>query len=145
MANKKYNEFPEGTYDTTKIFLQADPTTGALEKVLLPNNTFFEQMIIQQFGTSAPDINEVNYIPGLDPTASRLGVGRYSIDINTAVIPFQYFVMASYANVSNAFSFVVVSVLLGPPFFILTYDSTGNLSDTILSDFELTLLFYSRP
>lgn len=36
MANKKYNEFPEGTYDTNKIFLQADANTGALERVNLP-------------------------------------------------------------------------------------------------------------
>lgn len=36
MANKKYNEFPPGTYDPAKIFLQADPVTGALEKVNLP-------------------------------------------------------------------------------------------------------------
>lgn len=36
MANKKYNEFDPGTYDTAKIFLQADDTTGALEKVNLP-------------------------------------------------------------------------------------------------------------
>lgn len=34
--NQKYNEYPAGTYDTDKIFLQADPVTGALEKVNLP-------------------------------------------------------------------------------------------------------------
>lgn len=36
MANKKYQDYPAGTYDTSKIFLQADPTTGALEKIFLP-------------------------------------------------------------------------------------------------------------
>jgi hypothetical protein len=36
MANKRYDEFASGTYDTTKIFLQADPITGILEKVNLP-------------------------------------------------------------------------------------------------------------
>jgi hypothetical protein len=36
MANKKYPDFPAGTYDTAKIFLQSDPVTGALEKVNLP-------------------------------------------------------------------------------------------------------------
>lgn len=36
MANKKYTEFPAGTYDTSKIFLQADAATGALEKINLP-------------------------------------------------------------------------------------------------------------
>jgi hypothetical protein len=34
--NQKYNDYDPGTYDTSKIFLQADPTTGALEKVNLP-------------------------------------------------------------------------------------------------------------
>jgi hypothetical protein len=36
MANKKYTDFSAGTYDTAKIFLQADATTGDLEKVNLP-------------------------------------------------------------------------------------------------------------
>ena len=36
MANKKYNEFTAGIYDTAKIFLQADDITGALEKINLP-------------------------------------------------------------------------------------------------------------
>jgi hypothetical protein len=36
MANKKYIDFPTGTYDTSKIFLQANPTTGELQKVNLP-------------------------------------------------------------------------------------------------------------
>lgn len=36
MAQKRYDQFSAGTYDPTKIFLQADPTTGALEKILLP-------------------------------------------------------------------------------------------------------------
>lgn len=36
MANKRYDEFPAGAYDTSKIFLQADPITGALEKINLP-------------------------------------------------------------------------------------------------------------
>lgn len=37
MANKRYDQFPAGTYDTSKIFLQADPLTGALEKINLPD------------------------------------------------------------------------------------------------------------
>lgn len=37
MANKKYIDYPAGTYDTTKIFLQANPSTGALEKINLPS------------------------------------------------------------------------------------------------------------
>jgi hypothetical protein len=37
MANKRYDEFAAGTYDTAKIFLQADPSTGELEKVNLPS------------------------------------------------------------------------------------------------------------
>jgi len=36
MADKKYNDYDPGTYDPNKIFLQADPDTGALEKVNLP-------------------------------------------------------------------------------------------------------------
>jgi hypothetical protein len=36
MANKRYDQFPAGTYDTNKIFLQADPATGVLQKVNLP-------------------------------------------------------------------------------------------------------------
>jgi len=36
MANKTYKDFPAGTYDTSKIFLQADALTGELEKINLP-------------------------------------------------------------------------------------------------------------
>jgi hypothetical protein len=36
MANKKYNEFPAGTYDKTKLTLQGDPVTGMLEKITQP-------------------------------------------------------------------------------------------------------------
>lgn len=36
MARKKYTDFPAGTYDTSKFFLQSDPVTGALEKINLP-------------------------------------------------------------------------------------------------------------
>lgn len=35
MANKRYDQFPAGTYNATDIFLQADPTTGELEKIAL--------------------------------------------------------------------------------------------------------------
>ena len=35
MANKKYIDFPGGTYTATDILLQADPVTGDLEKILL--------------------------------------------------------------------------------------------------------------
>lgn len=34
--DKRYDQYPAGTYTTAKIFLQADATTGALEKVNLP-------------------------------------------------------------------------------------------------------------
>ncbi|HEY9663974.1 MAG TPA: hypothetical protein V6C65_36450, partial [Allocoleopsis sp.] len=37
MANKRYDQFPTGTYNTAKIFLQADGATGALEKINLPS------------------------------------------------------------------------------------------------------------
>lgn len=32
----RYDQYPAGSYDTSKIFLQADPVTGALEKIFLP-------------------------------------------------------------------------------------------------------------
>lgn len=35
MANKNYSEFPAGTPDPAKIFLQADPVTGELEKIFI--------------------------------------------------------------------------------------------------------------
>ena len=35
MADKNYTEFPSGTYDGSKVLLQADATTGELEKILL--------------------------------------------------------------------------------------------------------------
>jgi hypothetical protein len=40
MAEKKYNDFDPGEYDSNKIILQADPITGALEKINLPKQTW---------------------------------------------------------------------------------------------------------
>lgn len=57
MANKKYPDFPPGTYDTTKIFLQSDPVTGALEKVNLPaisgSNIFSAADLINALNTGS--------------------------------------------------------------------------------------------
>lgn len=35
MANRRYDQFPAGVYTATDIILQADPVTGALEKIQL--------------------------------------------------------------------------------------------------------------
>lgn len=56
MSNKRYDEFPAGTYDTAKIFLQGDPVTGALEKVNLPTITpgiIMLESIITSAGSAA--------------------------------------------------------------------------------------------
>lgn len=60
MANKRYDQFPAGVYDTAKIFLQADAATGTLEKINLPT------------------------IPVVTPytgTANRITVSSFAIDI----------------------------------------------------------------
>ena len=44
---KNYTEFPSGTYDTEKIFLQADPVTGSLQKVNLPQQSAPERFGIE--------------------------------------------------------------------------------------------------
>lgn len=56
MADLKYNEFTPGTYDTAKIFLQADALTGELTKVNLPNVNQSGVMLLNVgfSGTSAP-------------------------------------------------------------------------------------------
>jgi lysophospholipase L1-like esterase len=36
MPKKRFIDFPEGTFGPSKVFLQADPTTGRIEKVILP-------------------------------------------------------------------------------------------------------------
>ena len=73
MANKKYTDFPAGTYDTNKIFLQADPVTGALEKVNLPAASSGVRRIGQVLTA------ESNVAPG--PTA----IGSIIIPANTLV------------------------------------------------------------
>lgn len=49
MSGKRYDEFSAGTYDPTKIFLQGDPGTGALEKVFLPS---IDSLLPSQSGNS---------------------------------------------------------------------------------------------
>ena len=57
MANKRYDEFPSGTYDTSKIFLQADASTGALEKVNLPRSGAEKVLSFLVSLESTPDVN----------------------------------------------------------------------------------------
>lgn len=52
MANKKYTDYSAGTYDTSKIFLQADATTGALEKINLPTIPPAKLQIVSDVNTA---------------------------------------------------------------------------------------------
>ena len=56
MANKRYDQFSAGTFTPTYILLQANPTTGALEKILL------SAFGLQQILTNNPDMSGANTI-----------------------------------------------------------------------------------
>jgi hypothetical protein len=79
MANKLYIDYPPGSYDTSKIFLQADSTTGQLEKINLPSIQVIEKLSfkLNQSGTSQPDYYEQYNNTGLTFTCTRSAVGLY--------------------------------------------------------------------
>jgi hypothetical protein len=81
---KKYTDFPAGTYDTSKIFLQADPTTGDLEKVNLPSLSGNNPLIV----SLAPDSNNTG--SGLNTCAT------YAIPAGSGIQPGTVFEVWSF-------------------------------------------------
>lgn len=143
MANKRYDQFPAGTYDPTKIFLQADPLTGALEKVNLPTiptglpYTLYNANLSQS-GTSNPTVNLlVNNSP-------------YTVAI-TRNAPGQYFVIFSptlninnifYILASNRVSIVMtLSALAANTLQIITKSGASQV-DNCLSNTSIEIRFY---
>ena len=59
MANKRYIDFTAQIYDSNKVFLQSDPTTGELSKCNLPQAPFVQMALgkLTQSGTSAPNLS----------------------------------------------------------------------------------------
>ena len=81
MANKKYNEFSDGAYDPAKIFLQADATTGALEKLLLPligKYKIFAIEVDTHSGGTADIYETVNQFGGT-LSVSNTGTGSWKV------------------------------------------------------------------
>lgn len=76
MANKKYNEFPAGTYDTSKIFLQADASTGELTKVNLPAASSRRVLSVKISMEEGNDVSASANFSGTDLHASA----SYTVD-----------------------------------------------------------------
>src|SRR5258705_311064 len=89
MLNKRYDQFAAGTYDTSKIFLQADATTGALEKVLLPPRGIWGQIT----GTLSAQSDLNTALAGKEPTITAGTNLQYwrgdkvFATLNTAAVP----------------------------------------------------------
>lgn len=89
MANKKYNDFPAGTFDPNKLILQADPVSGALEKTNIVIPPASGKLIYQNPNTivattaSGFMFYEINLTPLLTPyTYATLEI-EYVITSNT--------------------------------------------------------------
>lgn len=100
MADLKYNEFTPGTYDTSKIFLQADPFNGTLEKVNLPApGSFLTCLLNVSFaGTSDPSADIIfnnSPISGVSPT--RDGTGQYSLNLDNFPSPVNFYVNPNFS------------------------------------------------
>lgn len=90
--NKKYNQYDPGTYDPTKIILQAHPTTGQLSKILL---------------SSLPGVNPIIKTfqqASTNPTAGYTNHYQYTIPANTMsqngdTIEIEYFGVSTTSGV----------------------------------------------
>jgi hypothetical protein len=120
MEAKKYIDFDPGVYDTTKIFLQADPVTGALEKVNLP---------VTGAGTSRLATGEFN----------KGNVGSMETDILNYTIPANTLVnegdiLSCYLYYSN-----VTSTQAKKQWFYFNGISFMTYSDTSVANFNVWL------
>lgn len=81
MPGLKYNEYPVGTYDTSKILLQADIVTGALEQVNLPTLLPYKlfNALLLQTGTGNPTATTLFNNTGVTFTFTRTAAGSYTI------------------------------------------------------------------
>lgn len=89
MANKRYDQFAAGTYSTSKIFLQADPVTGTLEKVALPPRGIWGEIT----GTLSAQTDLQTALNTKEPTITAGTTLQYwrgdksFQTLNTAVVP----------------------------------------------------------
>lgn len=89
MANKRYDQFAAGTYNTAKIFLQADAATGALEKVFLPPRGIWGEIT----GTLSAQSDLNAALAGKEPTITAGTSLQYwrgdkvFATLNTAAVP----------------------------------------------------------
>lgn len=111
MAAKKYNEFPSGTYDVGKIFLQADPVSGSLEKINLPPIGIFAGAGTPFTTYSAGDI----IIASATNTLSRLtaGTNGYVLTISSGLpvwaVPNTGWALTGNSGTSPATNFIGTS------------------------------------
>jgi hypothetical protein len=101
--NKKYNEFPEGVYDTSKIFLQADPVTGALTKVNLPKSG--GSSTVTRLKTFTED--ELNANPGYN------NIAIYNVPANKLVNPGDQIEFLYYGHFMQATEWKDIYWLIG--------------------------------
>ena len=151
MANKKYNEFPEGTYDPDKIFLQADPITGALEKVNLPiiGSASYQPLFVDASnnsysGSTPPPLYSLT-IPAnkLSATGSRLICSFYFGIDNTSA---NYSPDVSFAGTDNFIGYLdlidtflvtvqIIKRTSNQAMFIMSTLTTSSVLDATYSNF----------
>lgn len=128
MANKKYNEFPAGTYDTNKIILQADPSSGALEKVYLPEPLPFNfyDGLIQIDGTGAVTvISSYSSLGTIELTT--LSTGLYQITSSDAFTTGKTTIAITFNTCTPEFVYpYILSMSAGSIIFSAKTISSGN-------------------
>lgn len=81
MADKTYKDFTAGSFNPLRILLTADPTTGELRKVSLPDllGYFHYFCLLEDNGTSNPTTMFSYNTFTVTPAWSRVDVGVYHL------------------------------------------------------------------
>jgi hypothetical protein len=81
MSDKTYKDFTAGSFDPLRILLTANPTTGELRKVTLPQLLGFDYILLamSQAGTAAPTVNSSVKTIATAVSTTRNGVGDYTL------------------------------------------------------------------
>lgn len=125
-TSKKYNEFPAGTFNASKIFLQADATTGELEKIPMPTLNDFNTPAYNTF----IDLNGMAY--QLDASTYMTFNSRQAGKGSTLQILPNYFRLTSDNEVNEQYASIqALTTYPGAKIVLQLNDGPADFTSTI--------------
>lgn len=127
---KKYNQFPAGVFTPSKLILQADPNTGALEKITL-GTVFPINAVIGKMVTSLSAVTSLTIILNtytVTFTAVRTTVGEYLLQASTNGI-FNGNTVLIFTTNTPGTGYYTAAIVSGQSIIYRSFDSSDNAID----------------